>query len=76
MNKFLEVQDAEQLALLRQWLAQGGELTLTRDHVPLAKLLPLMQPEKKLPRVTGLNPGNAWMAADFNDELPDEFWGI
>ena len=28
----------------------------------------------KLPRVAGLHEGMIWMADDFNDPLPDEFW--
>ncbi len=28
----------------------------------------------KQPRVLGLHQGRGWIAEDFNDSLPDEFW--
>ncbi len=36
-------------------------------------------PEKPAPatkqRIPGLQQGKVWMSDDFDDELPDEFWG-
>lgn len=32
------------------------------------------QPSKK--RIAGLHKGKIWMSDDFNDPLPDRFWGI
>ncbi|HLA94488.1 MAG TPA: type II toxin-antitoxin system prevent-host-death family antitoxin [Pyrinomonadaceae bacterium] len=31
---------------------------------------------EKKQRVLGLGRGTIWMSEDFNDELPDEFWGF
>jgi len=31
---------------------------------------------EKKHRVLGLGRGTIWMSEDFNDELPDEFWGF
>ena len=28
------------------------------------------------PRIAGLNRGQIWMSEDFNDPMPDEFWGF
>ena len=35
-----------------------------------------VDPMGKKPRVLGLGRGTIWMSEDFNDELPDEFWGF
>ncbi|MUG98496.1 DUF2281 domain-containing protein [Scytonema sp. UIC 10036] len=35
------------------------------------------QPQQSLQkRVLGLNQGEIWMSDDFNNPLPDEFWGL
>lgn len=38
-----------------------------------------VRPEKTAPvisqRIPGLQQGKVWMSDDFDDELPDEFWG-
>jgi antitoxin (DNA-binding transcriptional repressor) of toxin-antitoxin stability system len=48
------------------------EVTLTRQGVPWAKVLPLANPEKQLeaipPRVGGAWDGRVWIADDFYDE--------
>lgn len=35
-----------------------------------------VDPTVKKQRVLGLGRGTIWMSEDFNDELPDEFWGF
>ena len=48
------------------------EVTLTRQGVPWAKVLPLANPEKQLEaipsRVGGAWEGRVWIADDFDDE--------
>jgi antitoxin (DNA-binding transcriptional repressor) of toxin-antitoxin stability system len=53
------------------------EVTLTQHGVPLAKVLPLPQPKEqvKIP-IPGLNRGSMIMSDDFDDPLPDAFWGL
>jgi len=53
------------------------EVTLTQHGIPLAKVLPLPQPEEqKKISIPGLNRGSMVMSDDFDDPLPDSFWGL
>ncbi|MBI3650688.1 MAG: type II toxin-antitoxin system Phd/YefM family antitoxin [Acidobacteria bacterium] len=57
------------------WLAiaaNGGEIIITQNGKPLARLVPVAQPKKQ--RIAGLNRGSIWTSEDFDDPLPDEFW--
>ena len=53
------------------------EVTLTRQGVPWARLLPLSQTEEQpvIPKA-GLNRDSMVMSNDFDDPLPDSFWGL
>lgn len=53
----------------------GDEVVLEENGEPLAKVTPIEKPESKQ-RVFGLGKGKTWMSEDFDDELPDEFWGF
>lgn len=60
------------LALARN----GDEIIIEENGEPLARLVPIEKPEPKQ-RVLGLGRGEGYfMSDDFNDELPDEFWGF
>ena len=63
------------LALARD---HGDEIIIEENGEPLAKITPIAEAEKTLPkqRILGLGEGTTWMSDDFNDELPDEFWGF
>jgi prevent-host-death family protein len=51
----------------------GDEVVITAEGKPLAWLNPIPQPGG--PRVPGFARGAiAWIAPDFDDPLPDEFW--
>ncbi|HIK13252.1 MAG TPA: toxin-antitoxin (TA) system antitoxin [Oscillatoriaceae cyanobacterium M33_DOE_052] len=51
------------------------EVLLTRDGVPLAKVMPLPVEPPVTPQV-GLNYGAMVMSDDFDEPLPDDFWGV
>ncbi|MBA2748213.1 MAG: toxin-antitoxin (TA) system antitoxin [Tatlockia sp.] len=53
------------------------EVTLTRQGVPWARVLPLSQTEEQpvIPKA-GLNRDSMVMSNDFDDPLPDSFWGL
>ncbi len=51
------------------------EITLTQDGVPLATVSPIQTEETFLPKA-GLNQGAMKMTDDFDESLPDDFWGI
>jgi len=57
------------------------EITLTLQGIPWAKVLPLSLenvPPQKDPDapIAGLNRGSMVMSDDFDDPLPDSFWGL
>ena len=53
----------------------GDEVVLEENGEPLAKVMLIEKFEPK-PRIFGLGKGKTWMSEDFDDELPDEFWGF
>ena len=72
MTTTIEVRDLpERFQEMLNLASAGGEVILTDGDVPKARLVPCNRPA---PRVAGLNAGKFWMAPDFDDPLPDEFW--
>ena len=61
--------------------AQGEEVLIADHGKPLARLAPVATSETpateaSLPkRILGLHEGQGWVSDDFDDPLPDEFWG-
>ncbi|MFN6964594.1 MAG: type II toxin-antitoxin system Phd/YefM family antitoxin [Pyrinomonadaceae bacterium] len=56
-------------------LAGEGEDVLVEEHGrPIAKVTKLVNDTAR-PRTPGLGKGY-WVSDDFDDELPDEFWGF
>ena len=53
----------------------GTEVLLTRQGVPLAKVTPLSTEQPVTPKI-GLNYGAMVMSYDFDEPLPDDFWGL
>ena len=51
---------------------------LEENGKPIAKVTPIAEVEQTAPkpRVFGLGKGKTWMSDDFDDELPDDFWGF
>ncbi len=53
----------------------GDEIVIEENGNPVVKVTPIEKHESKQ-RVLGLGMGKEYfMSDDFNDELPDEFWG-
>jgi antitoxin (DNA-binding transcriptional repressor) of toxin-antitoxin stability system len=76
-TKTIDVQEAQtNLPELLSLVAAGTEIIVTRDDMPLARLVPIEAPVEApaLPRVPGLHPGSIWTSEDFDEPLPDEFW--
>ncbi len=69
----------DSLSELLSAIQNQGEITLTRDGVPLAKVLPFSSSEENVttdnkalkPRTAGGWEGQIWMADDFDDESPE-----
>ncbi len=63
-------------------LAKGGdEIVLEENGKPIARITPITEIEQIVPkqRTAGLGKGKAngyFMSEDFDEELPDEFWGF
>ena len=54
----------------------GDEIILGENGEAIIKITPIENSEPKQ-RVLGLGRGEGYfMSEDFNDELPDEFWGF
>lgn len=76
MTKTLNISEIESsiqniIALTRN----GDEIIIEENGEPLVKITPLEKSEVKQ-RVLGLGVGKEYfMSEDFDDELPDEFWG-
>lgn len=56
----------------------GDEIVLEENGKPIAKITPIIETTEEKPkqRVAGLGKGTMWMSEDFDEELPDEFWGF
>jgi prevent-host-death family protein len=52
--------------------SEGGEVIITQNGKPIARLVPISQSGKE--RIAGLNRGSIWTSEDFDEPLPDEFW--
>lgn len=57
----------------------GDEVVLEENGKPIVKITPISETERPFAsqRVLGLGKGKGYfMSDDFDDELPDEFWGF
>jgi len=72
--EIIDNQESDDILNLFYNLQDDIEVTLTRNGVPLAKVLPLSA-EEVTPKA-GLNRGSMVMKDDFDEELPDTFWGL
>lgn len=74
--KMIEINDVSiNLDTLLAFLNTNGEVILTRDNVPVARLSPMeaTTPPRDYPRIPDLHQG-VWMSDDFTAPLSDEFW--
>ena len=72
LNENISIQTV--LALTRN----GDEVVIEENGEPAARLIPIQKTEPKQ-RVLGLGRGEGegyFMSDDFDEELPDEFWGF
>lgn len=77
MTKTLSVNEISTEIVIKS-AKNGDEIVLEENGKPIAKITPIVEIEQTQPkqRVFGLGKGKSWMSDDFDDELPDEFWGF
>ena len=61
------------LSKLLQRVEAGEEITIARDGVPVARLVPVVRPTQR--RQLGMYRDRVWIADDFDAPLPDEILG-
>ena len=76
MEKTFEINSLSENVLdLLSAIQSQMNITLTNDGIPLARVVSLSSPHQVIP-LAGLNPGSMVMADDFDEPLPDDFWGL
>jgi len=77
MTKTLSINEIS-IQTVITYAKSGDEIVLEENGKPIAKIMPILEAEQPAPkpRVFGLGKGKTWMSDDFDDELPDEFWGF
>lgn len=75
MTKTLNVSDIS-IEIVIKSAKNGEEIVLEENGKPIAKITPIEKPKELKKRTAGLGKDTMWMSDDFDDELPDEFWGF
>lgn len=52
--------------------ARGEEIVIAKAGTPMARLVPIAEPERPVLRKPGMWKGKIWVADDFDDPLPPE----
>lgn len=76
MTKIIDLNENVSIKAVIALTENGDEVVIEENGQPLAKVMPIDKPKRQKPRVAGLGKGTTWMSDDFDDELPDEFWGL
>jgi antitoxin (DNA-binding transcriptional repressor) of toxin-antitoxin stability system len=72
MTKTVDIAEAQaSLPDLVSLVNAGVEVVLTKDSMPVARLIPTGSPPA---RIAGLHPGAIRESDDFDEPLPEEFW--
>ena len=73
MVKTVNLYEAKtQLSQLVEFAASGEEIIIAKAGKPRARLVAV--PDKRPLRMPGGWEGKVWIADDFDDPLPEEFW--
>lgn len=77
MTKTVNINEDMSIETVIALIENGDEVVIKKNGEPLAKVTPIEKPKKIKRRVAGLGKGEViYMSKDFDDELPDEFWGF
>ena len=77
MTKTLSINEISIQTVIK-FAKNGDEIVLEENGKPIAKITPIVEIVETTPkqRTAGLGKGTMWVSDDFDDELPDEFWGF
>lgn len=78
MTETLNINDISTEIIIKS-IKSGDEIVLEENGKPIAKITPINKAgqSQSSQRVLGLGRGEGYfMSDDFDDELPDEFWGF
>ena len=77
MTKTLDIEEISIQTVITS-AKNGDEIILEENGKPIAKITPIIEIAEEEPkqRIAGLGKGTMWMSEDFDEELPDEFWGF
>jgi prevent-host-death family protein len=74
MTKTVEIAEAQQsLPELVDLASKGNDIIISRGAQPVARLVSIA-PRPRTAHVPDLSPNSVWMAPDFDEPLPDDFW--
>lgn len=76
MTKTVSLNENTSIETVIALTKNGDEVVLEENGKPIAKVTPIEEPKELKKRIAGLGKGTMWMSEDFDDELPDEFWGF
>jgi antitoxin (DNA-binding transcriptional repressor) of toxin-antitoxin stability system len=77
MTKTVNINENMSIETVIALIENGDEVVIEKNGEPLAKVTPFEKPIEIKRRVAGLGKGEViYMSEDFDDELPDEFWGF
>jgi len=69
-SKIVDVSEAQtHLNDLLSLVEQGTQVIISQDKIPMARLMPLVLPNKLPPRIPGLHAGSTWTSKDFDEPL-------
>ncbi len=75
MTKIINVSENISIQTVVAFTKNGDEIVLEENGKPIAKITPIENSKEIKKRTAGLGKGY-FMSDDFDDELPDEFWGF
>ena len=77
MTKTLSINEVQgPLAGMLALAKDGDEIIIEDNGKPLATVSPIYNPSKRTNRTAGLGRNTIWISDDFDEALPDEFWGL
>jgi antitoxin (DNA-binding transcriptional repressor) of toxin-antitoxin stability system len=76
MIKTIDIEDMPGIQVVIEMTQNGDEIVFEKDGEPVGKFSPIEKPREIKQRIAGLGEGKMWMSEDFDQELPDDFWGF